>query len=171
MKKLFLLIAILLPAAPMLSAQPIVPVQGKMVTREDYQRYEQDVVKTIDWLQETPWKQDPQLYSKATSFLFKWIQGTPTITMELMPPLVDLTDQNNKLMASFIGGYTKYAIQHPVYLKEDANMAAVKALFDKYRAEPDHKKDSDIEHLLKLEKEGTLKDWVINEYEKVTQNQ
>ena len=141
------------------------PVNYKMSTPADYRRFEPDVIKTVDWLQATPWTEAPLTRRQATDFLFKWIQDTPTITMEVMPALIELTDKNNKLMAAFMGAYVKYAIEHPTYKKEDANVAAARALLAKYRAETTHKKDSDIEQLIKLEKDDQLEYWVRNEYE------
>ncbi len=143
------------------------PVNYKMTSKTDYQRYEGDVIRTVDWLQATPWTEQPQTRRQATDFLFKWIQDTPTITMEVMPALISLTDKNNKLMATFMGAYAKYAIEHPVYSKEDANLAATRALLAKYRAEPTHKKDADVEQLLKLEKDDQLEPWIRNEYEHI----
>lgn len=143
-----------------------VPVNYKLVTPADFDKYEPQIIETVDWLQDTPWATEVQKQREATAFLFKWIQGTPTITMELMPMLMNITSRNNKLMAIFIGAYTKYAIQHPGYLKDDANTAAVKALLAKYKAEPAHSKDLEIERLIKLDKDGELEDWVRNEYEK-----
>ena len=142
------------------------PVNYKMSAKADYQRYEADVIRTVDWLQATPWTEQPLLRRQATDFLFKWIQDTPTITVEVMPALMNLTDKNNKLMAIFMGAYAKYAIEHPTYNKDEANMAAAKALVAKYKAEPTHKKDYDVEQLIKLEKDDQLLYWVRNEYER-----
>lgn len=143
----------------------VVPVHYVLKSQDDFTRYEADIIKTVDWLQQTPWSQEADKRRQATDFLFKWIQGTPNITMELMPALINLTDRNNQLMAIFIGAYTKYAIQHPRYDKDDANLAAVKAVIEKYRAEPAHKKDIDIEHLSKYT-DTELKEWVLAEYER-----
>lgn len=143
-----------------------VPVNYKMSSKADFERYEPEVVKTVDWLQATPWTEQPLLRRQATDFLFKWIQDTPTLTMEIMPLLIDLTDKNNKLMATFMGAYAKYVVEHPAYNKDDANLAATKALIAKYKAEPTHKKDNDIEQLIKLYKDDQLAYWVHNEYER-----
>ena len=147
-----------------------VPVSYKMVSHDDFVKYEPDVIRTVDWLQQTPWTEEPQKRRAATDFLFKWIQDSPTITMELMPALMELTDRNNKLLAIFMGAYVKYAIGYPDYTKDAANFAAVKALIAKYKAEPTHAKDHDIEHLIKLDKDGQLQDWVHTEYEKPATN-
>ncbi len=159
-------VLLLLMAATVKAQDYAVPVGYKMVSQADFVSHEQDVIATFDWLQETPWTQDLPKRRAATDFLFKWIQDTPTITIELMPQLMSLTDANNKLLAIFIGAYAKYAIQHPVYNKDDANLVAVKALIVKYKAEPTHRKDSDIERLIKLDKTNELEDWVKNDYEK-----
>lgn len=159
--------ALLLLAAKAVKAQTYaVPVGYKMVSQADYVKYEPDVVATVNWLEETSWTEEPQKRTAATDFLFKWIQDTPTITVELMPELMTLTDRNNKLLAIFMGAYAKYAIEHPAYNKDEANLAALKALMAKYKAEPTHVKDTDIERLIKIDKAGELEDWIRNDYEK-----
>ncbi|QQL48683.1 hypothetical protein [Mucilaginibacter ginkgonis] len=146
-----------------------VPVNYKFSSPADYKRYEPQVLETVDWLQNTPWTEEPVKRRLANAFLFKWIQGVPGIVMTIMPELINLTDKNNLLMAAFVGGYSKYAIEHPGYLKEEANNAAVRALIAKYRAEPTRKKDEDIEKLIRLERDGQLGYWVMNDYEKPQQ--
>ncbi|WCT11250.1 hypothetical protein [Mucilaginibacter jinjuensis] len=159
-------VLLLLMGATVKAQNYAVPVGYKMVSQADFVSHEQDVIATVDWLQETPWSQEAPKRRAATDFLFKWIQDTPTVTIELMPMLMSLTDNNNKLLAIFMGAYAKYAIQHPVYNKDDANLVAIKALIAKYKAEPTHTKDFDIERLIKLDKTNELEDWVKNEYEK-----
>jgi hypothetical protein len=168
MKKLgtLIFIVLLFITATVKAQNYAVPVGYKMVSQADFVSHEQDVIATVDWLQDTPWTEDIAKRRAATDFLFKWIQDTPTITIELMPQLMNLTDANNKLLATFMGAYTKYAIQHPVYSKDEANLIAIKALIAKYKAEPTHRKDSDIERLIKLDKTNELEDWVKNDYEK-----
>jgi hypothetical protein len=159
-------VLLLLMGATVKAQTYAVPVGYKMVSQADFMSHEQDVIATVDWLQETPWTEDIPKRRAATDFLFKWIQDTPTITIELMPLLMNLTDHNNKLLATFMGAYAKYAIQHPVYNKDDANLAAIKALIAKYKAEPTHTKDIHIERLIKMDKPGELEDWIKNDYEK-----
>ncbi|OKS87736.1 hypothetical protein [Mucilaginibacter polytrichastri] len=159
-------ILLLLAGATVKAQSYTVPVGYKMASQADYVKYEPNVVATVDWLQETSWTEELQKRRAATDFLFKWIQDTPTITVELMPELMTLTDRNNKLLAIFMGTYAKYAIEHPAFTKDEANLAAIKALIAKYKAEPTHIKDSDIERLIRKDKAGELEDWIRNEYNK-----
>ncbi len=142
-----------------------VPKNYVLKTRDDYAKYEPDVIKTADWLQQTPWKAQPQKTEEANQFLLKWAKGTPAVTIRLVEAVMNLSDRNPQLGFVFMAAFSKYVLEH----KDDrdpnnANIMAVRAVIDKYKAEPGHKPDDDIEHLIELDTKGELNDWVISTF-------
>ncbi len=65
----------------------------------------------------------------------------------------------------FMGGYTKYALQHKSdFNKDQANVAGLKAMIDKYTNDTARKKDSAMEKLIKMDKDGKLEDWTKTDF-------
>jgi hypothetical protein len=161
-----LVLAVLLFAGLGASAQSYdVPKNYVLKTRDDYAKYEPDVIKTADWLQQTPWKAQPQKTEEANQFLLKWAKGTPAVTIRLVEAVMNLSDRNPQLGFVFMAAFSKYVLEH----KDDrdpnnANIVAVRAVVNKYSAEPAHKPDEDIEHLIELDTKGELNDWVISTF-------
>jgi hypothetical protein len=140
-----------------------VPKNYVLKTRDDYARYETDIIRTADWLQQTPWKAQPPKMEEATQFFLKWIKGTPAVTVRLTEAVMNLSDKNPQLGFVYMAAFSKFVLQHKTgFDVNNANIIAVRAVIDKYNAEPAHKTDEDIEHLIELDKKGELNDWVIS---------
>ncbi|OOQ57938.1 hypothetical protein [Mucilaginibacter pedocola] len=142
-----------------------VPKNYVLKTKDDYARYEPEIIKTANWLQQTPWKQQPVKMEEANQFLLKWAKGTPVVTIRLIEAVMDLSDRNPQLGFVFMAQFSKYALEHREgFDTNKANIAAIRAVIEKYRAEPTHKSDEDIEYLIGLEDKGELDDWVISTF-------
>jgi hypothetical protein len=132
---------------------------------EDYIRYETDVIKTADWLMRTHWGAEPYKMEAATQFILQWSQGTPDVVIELKQAIMDLSDTNPQLGFIYMSQFSKYAIQHKTgFNKTLANLAALKAVIEKYNMEPTHKRDNDVEKLIDIDKDGKLEYWINNEF-------
>lgn len=161
-KRSCLIVLFLLVAAFTASAQSFdVPKNYVLKTNDDYARYEPDIIKTADWLQQTAWKSQPEKMEQANQFLLKWANGTPAVTIRLVEAVMNLSDRNPQLGFVFMAQFSKYALEHKGRFESiDANIAAVRAVVDKYRAEQAHKPDEDVDYLIELESRGELNDWV-----------
>ncbi|HTE02312.1 MAG TPA: hypothetical protein VK668_23645 [Mucilaginibacter sp.] len=163
MKKIHLAIILLLIITGFkASAQSYeVPKNYVLKAKEDYPKYEDDIIKTVDWLQQTSWAEQADKRKEANTFLIAWITGSPNVSITLGSPLLKFTDKNKELLITFMAGYTKYALQHKSDMTVDkANAAALRALMDKYNSDPARKKDSAIEKLIKTDKDGKLDEWI-----------
>ena len=140
-----------------------VPQDYHFKTTEDFAKYEPDVIKTADWMQQTPWTSQPQKREEATQFFLHWIKGTPAVTIKLTEALMNLSDRNPQLGFTYMAQFSKYALQHKdSFDLTQATMEALHGLMIKYQAEPTRKSDKDVEALIKLEKNGALLTWVTN---------
>jgi hypothetical protein len=166
MKKIFRTVFLLtLVISLRASAQTYeVPKDYKFKSQKDYIKYEAEVVKTADWLLRSPWASEPAKREAATQFILVWAQGTQDVVIELKQPIMNLSDANPQLGFIYMAAFCKYAIQHKTdFDKTQANFAAVKDVIAKYEAEPAHKRDDDVENLIKLDNENKLGYWVVNE--------
>ncbi|MDO7846365.1 hypothetical protein Q5H92_08360 [Hymenobacter sp. M29] len=113
MKKL--LLAFLLGGLPALaSAQTFdVPAQYTLSKPDDFARYEPQVISTINWLEATPVNQDVSRRKQAQRFLLEWASGSPKVSIGIEPYLGDLYGKQTDLLMAFMGGWTRYSLQHP----------------------------------------------------------
>ena len=168
MKKILIIITVIMAFGLAVSAQTYqVPTNYVLKEKGDYAKYEQEVISTIDWLEDTPWAVENQKRDDAKAFFMKWLEGSPTVNIEINKAVGNLCTKNPELFSSFMGGYTKYALQNKTaFDKNKANEAGVKAIIHKYISESDHKKNSNVEKLIKIDKDGKLADWITTDFYK-----
>ncbi|WP_299778891.1 hypothetical protein [uncultured Formosa sp.] len=165
----FIAITIFVLTTQMLIAQDFeIPQNIKLEQESDYIKYEKDVLKAINWLENTSVEEHVTKREHTRVFVMKWIMDTPTITIGLQAFQIDLTEKNPELLTSFLGGWTKFAIENPSE-KEDvikSNIAGFKSLMKVYSANKGKgiKKDNKVEKLIKLSPEE-LNAWVRKEIE------
>lgn len=167
MKKLIFiaLLGFVAMGKPVFAQDYQVPQNYTLKEKGDYAKYEQDVIKTVDWLQQTSWDEQADKRKDADSFLLAWITGSPTITIGIGSPLMKLAKKNPELLMTFMGGYTKYCLQHKD--KPDvnaANVAGLRALIDKYKVEKNHRREGAVEDLIKIDADGKLEQWAATDY-------
>ncbi|AMR31893.1 hypothetical protein A0256_10895 [Mucilaginibacter sp. PAMC 26640] len=138
-----------------------VPKNYVLKSKDDYARYEGDIIKTADWFQHTAWAAQPEKMEEATQFFLKWIKGTPSVTIKLTEAVMSLSDKNPQLGFVYMAQYAKYALLHKTNFDvTNANVEAIRALIAKYNVEPSYKKDDDVEEIIVLDRKGELNDWI-----------
>lgn len=110
-----------------------VPKQVKLEQKEDYKKYEQDVVQAADWLVATDLDMETVKRRQISAFLIKWLSGTPDITIDIHPGISNLYGDNTELMLIYMATYGKYYIQHKDAQQPDAIKAAVEAMITVYK--------------------------------------
>jgi hypothetical protein len=144
-----------------------VPKDYAFTTKDDYAKSEPQVIGAIDWLQQTPFSEQPEKRKEVNAFLIKWLTGSPAVSVEVGSGVLKFNQTNNEYLIIFMGAYAKYVIQNrPALDKNQANAAALRAIIAKYNSEPNHIKDKNIERIAKLDKEGKLDDWVKTDFNK-----
>jgi len=170
MKNIHILtITLLLLVGQMTFAQNFeIPKNVHLEKTSDYAKYETTVVDGINWLERTHVKEQLDKREKTSAFVLQWIMGTPSFSIGLQTFQVKLTKKNPELMLSFLGGWTKFAIENPSENKNvvKANIAAFQSLIKVYVANKGRgmKKDKKIEKLIKLSS-LELEKWVRKEVE------
>ncbi len=141
------------------------PIDPKLEKAEDYAKYEPDVIKCIEYLEKTPISSSNERRD-ANAFLFKWISGSPTVTIDLRPYLMGLVKENKDFLMIFMGGWTKFAIQNPdVKDKMKGHLAGLQAIVRVYIQNPGIRKDEAVEAIVKAEKNGALEDWLKDHFD------
>jgi len=168
MKKLLLFLPLaLLLALPAAQAQSSyqAPTGYSLQTADDYTEYEPQVVATVNWLEKTPLGQQPELRKQADQFLFQWISGSSSVSVQLQKYVADLAGQDSELLMLFMGGWARHQLQHPE-VKDPAvlNTEGIRTMLRAYRA-GGFKKNKQLDELTKLDSKGTLAEWVKKQLE------
>ena len=162
--KRFLLLGLLLTgsASYSVSAQGAfdVPAQYSFSKPDDYAQVEPQVLNTISWLEETPANQDVSRRQQAQRFLLAWASGSPKVSIGLQPFVGELAGKNTALLMAYMGGWTRYELQHPG--DKDAltlNTEGVKSMLKVYELGGIDKSPG-MENLRTVAARGELESWL-----------
>jgi len=140
-----------------------VPKDLNFESPEDFKKIEPQVVNCIDWLALTPVNEQVEKRKEANAFLMKWASETRSLTIEIRPFQLELTQKNSPLLTAFIGGWVKHVIQHPSDNKNKVatNVAGLQNLMNVYTLNKGNglKKDRKIEKLKRMDA-NELQAWV-----------
>lgn len=161
-----LLLAIVMAVPSFVSAQNNPVPSGYRLKKEaDYKKYEQDVLKCIDWYENTPANKYPAIRKEVENFLITWHQGTPYVSITLGDMAVKAAEENPSLLMSYMNGWSKYVINGG----DDSNkaaalLAAVNHILDTYQKPGNGlQKSKYLDKLVKAREKGQLKDLVDKE--------
>ena len=138
-----------------------VPVNYSLVSKEDYTKYEKDMVEAARWLVITPLDEQKQKRQQVSAFVFKWINGSPTVSVELNTNIMDLDDKNPGMMIIFMASCAKYVLENN-YSKDmrAKHRYALIELITVYKSGKGIRKDKKMDRLVKHYEEGKLDQWL-----------
>jgi hypothetical protein len=135
-------------------------------TKDDFVQSEPVMIKLVDWYESTPLDVDQPQRKVAGAYIIGWINNSPTVTVSLTEKIVPISKKNPELLIGFMGGWTRYSLQHN-YSKDavQCNLAGLRCMFKMYMASLDHgiKRNKDIEKLQALDQSGGLRDYVVKQ--------
>lgn len=112
MKKLTLLIILGL-FANLSFAQDFSKIQNYDFTDEQkYKEAESLVLETTQFLFDTPFDKNDLNRLHATTFILKWMEGTPDHTFNIDNSAVELTKGNNDLFGMYIAGMARVVLEN-----------------------------------------------------------
>lgn len=147
--------------SPVLAQSFEVP-KYKFDKKEDFAKYEKDVLACVDWLERTPADTLIAKRKYAGSFLTAWVEGSPDVSIILRTYVEKLTDKNPALFTLFLGGWARYQLRNKTDKEEiHASLAAVKCIVTFYASNKNHGlvKDPDLEPLIGLS-DTDLASWI-----------
>lgn len=155
MKKIALIIVAFLMAQCAMAQQFSLPILPEKMWPSDYANYEADVLNCCDYLLNT----DPQFnapkHEECSSFLVRWLSGSPAVRVALVDGLVDV--RKPQLMVAYMAGWTRQALTNPGTNDLLCCNVAVEQMLNYYFAYKDHTGKSKLcEKLLKEQSKGNL---------------
>ncbi len=134
-----------------------VPENYILESKEDYLKYEKNVIEAANWIIDMPITEDRSKRKEVSAFLMKWLTGNPNVSIYLSYDIAPFID-NPDLRMVFIGGLTKYSLDSIENKNElDKNIAGVNAVIEFYE---NNKKEiginESVENYIKLKDSGEL---------------
>lgn len=139
-----------------------VPENYVLKVKEDYARYEKDIIACANWLENSPLDKEENKRIEANAFLLKWLSGSPTVNVNLdAGMIVKLFEKNPHLQFIFLAGWTRYSLMNNYSNdKQMGHLEGLKSVINVYKKGAGIKKSKDLEKLVKLYDEGKLENWV-----------
>ena len=130
-------------------------------TKEDYAKYEQEVVNAYNWLLKTPLGTQASDRKSVNAFLIKWLTGSPNVSIELSDKIVTYLDCGECLTV-FMGGWAKYALESRDFKnKFEGNLAGTEGVIEFYlKNKQTLGKNKAIEKLIKMKDKNKLKSFI-----------
>jgi hypothetical protein len=162
MYKIFITIALVLLSIGMYSQNYEIPKNYTFEKPEDYAKYEMDILKCIDWLLNTPLNEQTVKRKEANAFVMKWISGSPNVTIEMNPKIVNFMKPNPDLLMIFMCGWTRYSLESREFNnKLLGNQKGIETVIDFYNKNKAFlKKDRNIEKYKKMKDKEELEEYI-----------
>lgn len=142
-----------------------VPKDYKFKKKEDYVRYEKEIISCINWLESIPFDLQDKKRKKASQFLLDWLNDNPVVKKcEPADDLQVFMEKNPELLIIFMGGFAKYCLEHPENAEDklQTSMAGMLSVIKVYKLSKGNglKKDKNVDNLVKMWEKGDLEEWV-----------
>lgn len=162
MKRLLIISAFFIFALNLNAQEFKVPQNYAFSNKEDYVKYEGDILKGIDWLLNTPINTEPEKRNEVNIFFMKWLTGSPTVSVEIKTEIVNFMKPNADLLMIFMCGWTKYSLESKDYNnKIKGNQKGIEAVLEFYIKNKENlKKDNNVEKYIKMKEKGKLEEYI-----------
>lgn len=142
-------------------AQEFSVPEATLESKDDYAKYEKDIIRAAAWLESTPIGKEMDKRTQVNTFVIKWISGSPSVNVEIGQLTMKLTDKNPSFIGAFMAAYARYALENN-YSKDavQGNMAGIRSIIKLYNLGGNVKKNKTLQKAMEAEKEGKLEEWV-----------
>ena len=162
MKKIILILICSVWITGLFAQEFEVPLNYELKKAVDYPKYEKDIINCVDWLMKTPVNSDSIKRQNAMKFLAKWMNGSPNVTIEINPGIVNFMEPNSDLLVIFMGCWTKYSLETQDFKnKHNSNLKGLEGVIAYYQKNKQYlEKDKNVEKYVKMKEKGTLEDYI-----------
>ncbi|HEX2532736.1 MAG TPA: hypothetical protein VHK69_03315 [Chitinophagaceae bacterium] len=144
-----------------------VPQQVVLKEKEDYRKYETDIIASAKWLEATPLGQEMEKRLQVNAFVVQWITGSPNVSVSIGNMVMKLVENNEDLLPLYLAGYARFILEGGDGNDAlGAHLAAIRSILRCYALGGDVQKSKALQKAATLEKKGGLREWVQKEMEK-----
>ncbi|MGV3610237.1 MAG: hypothetical protein ACO1N0_04780 [Fluviicola sp.] len=142
-----------------LTAQNSEPLM-QLPKKKEFKASEPNFIASVDWIENTAFDEEPEMHKHQYAMIVGWMSDSPTITITLNGYVLDYTKVNKELLAFFMGGWGKYALEHHYSTDElECNLAGLRSMIRIYKTGK-LKSDDAMQKLVDLEEKGELEELV-----------
>jgi hypothetical protein len=138
-----------------------VPGDYSFEKKEDYARYEKDIIAASKWLFANPLDKQTFKRKGVAKFVAEWVLGSPTVEVELNEVIMDFEKKNPGMMVLFMAGCSQYVLENN-YSKDvlAKHRFALQAMINYYKGDNGVNKDKKLDKLVKQAEAGKLDEWI-----------
>lgn len=138
-----------------------VPNDVQLNAKEDYSKYEKDIVEVAKWLIATPLNEQSDKRKEVSAFVTTWINGSPNVNVEINPTIMDFEAKNPGMLVLYMAGSTKYVLENN-YSNDmrGKHKSALHDMISVYKSGKGIQKDKKMERLIKSDDQGKLDEWL-----------
>lgn len=140
-----------------------VPKDYVLKVAEDYKRYESDIIQAANWLKATPLDEQEEKRQDVSSFVMQWINGSPTVNVEITPLILNFEKQNPGMMVLYMAFCAQFVLEHQYSTDRPAkHLFALRNMVEVYKAGKgvSIKKDKNLESFIKYDADGEALKWI-----------
>ena len=114
-----------------------------------------------NYLLTTPMAKDNLPRRRSSSFLVKWMSGTPSYTFSLGEPIAKISKANSEMLVMYMAAMAKYCLENPLESKDDkkVKLNATKTLLQ-YCRQFDIKMSGELKKLDQANEKGELEKYL-----------
>ena len=138
-----------------------VPQDYSFDTKDGYHKYDDDIIRCVNWLEKTPVKENNDKIKKAGNFLAEWLTGCPYLHFSQNIKIEAAFANSPELRIYYMGGWARYALQNPGKInKLQCCIEGIRCVVKVYRENQSLPRDTNINEMADLDQQGKLKEWV-----------
>ncbi len=164
---IFLALTLIVLSGPNIFAQATfeVPSNYQLNVKEDYAKYEADIIAASNWLEKNDLDKEPEKRKEVSAFVMKWIIGSPSVNVSLTEQIQKLYGKNASLLIIYMGSYTRHFLEN----KSSATVfsgtkAGLTSMMNVYKKGIDIKKSKEMEKLIKLAEENKIDEYITEKF-------
>jgi hypothetical protein len=138
-----------------------VPEGYAFKSKEDFAKYEPQILKCIDYLETAPLGSEAGKRKPANAFFFTWVQGAPNVNVDMFAYVMGLTSKNKDFLLVYIAGWTRAELAHSGSAdKIEYHLAGLRSIIKAYTQAPGAIQDDGVDEIARAEKDGKLLEWL-----------
>lgn len=138
-----------------------VPQNVELNAKDDYAKYETDMINAAKWLEETDLNKEADKRQQVNAFVLKWITGSPTVNVEISKQLGKIYDNNIQLLGIYLASYARnYLENKSTATTFSATKAGLLSMMNVYKKGIEISKSKEMEKVIKLADENKLDEYI-----------
>jgi hypothetical protein len=138
-----------------------VPKSIELKTKEDFAKYENDIVEAAKWLEATDLNKEKEKHQEVNAFVIQWISGSPDISINITSKLGDIYGENPPLLLLYMASYARHFIENKnTATKQSGIKAGILSIINTYKKGIEIKKSNEMDKVIKLTAKNKLDEYI-----------